>query len=266
MTVPIFRSEQMTYQNDYGVTVIQREAFARDYFNYKNGEHVVFGGPSTRGKTTLAFDLLEYCAKPTAPAYVAVSKPSDPVTQKRGLELGFRRVTTWPPEKKLNEYQMFGGKKPPGYLIWPPFGDLDTDMERCAELTRKLIMERYAQGAKGAKSEPGILVMDDTMVKAKIMGLDKEMVTILAMAGAMKLGLWIFVQKPTDSGRTTVWGYENATHLFFTKGGDRRMMLRYLEILGEHGQLANRIIPTLEPYQFLYCHKVEGFMCIVGAK
>lgn len=265
MTVPLFRSEQASYVNDNGVTVVTRKAFARDYFPYKPGEHVVFGGPSTRGKTTLAFDLLEYCATPEHPAYIAVSKPNDPVTAQRGRELGFRRVVQWPAEKKLSEYELFGGKKPAGYLVWPPFGDLDTDMERCAEITRKLIMERYANGAN-PKSKGGILVLDDTMVKAKVMGLDKEMVTILAMAGAMKLGLWIFVQKPTDSGRTTVWGYENATHLFFTKGGDERMLRRYVEILGENGPLAKRIIPTLKPYEFLYCHKVEGYMCIVGAK
>jgi hypothetical protein len=108
-------------------------------------------------------------------------------------------------------------------------------------------------------------VMDDTMVKAKIMGLDKEMVTILAMAGAMSLGLWIFVQKPTDSGSTPLWGFEMATHVFLTKGGDDRMLKRYMEILGDKGQAAAAIVPTLKPFQFLYVHKYEGFMCIVGA-
>lgn len=108
--------------------------------------------------------------------------------------------------------------------------------------------------------------MDDTMIKAKIMRLDNEMVTILAMAGAMKLGLWIFIQKPTDSGRTAVWGYEQATHLFFTKGGDERMLTRYVEIVGENGKLVKKIIPSLKPYQFLYVHKVNETMCIVDAK
>jgi hypothetical protein len=138
-------------------------------------------------------------------------------------------------------------------------------MERCAVITHKLLMERYAQGAR-PKSKGGILVMDDTMVKAKIMGLDRDMVTILAMAGAMRIGLWIFVQKPTDSGRTTLWGYENADHLFFTKGGDSRMLTRYVEIVGDNGPMVKRIIPTLQSFQFLYVHKTEGYMCIVGAE
>jgi hypothetical protein len=138
-------------------------------------------------------------------------------------------------------------------------------MERCAEITEKLLMERYAHGAS-RKNKGGILVMDDTMIKAKIMGLDKPMVTILAMAGAMKLGLWIFVQKPTDSGRTTLWGFEMATHLFFTRGGDERMLTRYVEIVGDKGMVVKQIIPSLGPYQFLYVHKVNGTMCIVDAK
>jgi len=263
MTTPLWMSERESYDRD-GITVIARRPFAAEYFDYKPGEHVVFGGPSTRGKTTLAFDLLEYNATPEFPAYLAVSKPQDPVTAQRGKELNFRRVTNWPPPKKISE--VFGGQKPNGFLIWPQFGDLETDMQRCAIVTAKLLMERYANGAS-RKNQGGMLVMDDTMIKAKIMGLDKPMVTILAMAGAMKLGLWIFVQKPTDSGRTTLWGFEQAIHLFLTKGGDARMLARYAEIIGgENGEMAKKIIPTLKSYEFLYVHKTEGFMCIVGAE
>lgn len=245
------------------MAVIARRAFARDYFDYRPGQHVVFGGPSTMGKTTLAMDLLEYIITPDFQAYLAQSKPRDEVTEARARSLNLREVSEWPPERKLGE--MFGGRKPNGFLVKPRFGNLNTDMEECARITSNLLMERYANGAN-PKSKPGILVMDDTMIKAKIMGLDSQMVTILAMAGAMGLGLWIFVQKPTDSGRTTLWGYEQARHVFFTKGGDAKMMARYLEILGENGPIAKRVIPTLEPYQFLYANKGTGHMCIVGAR
>src|ERR1700755_3300147 len=122
MTTPLGVEEQESYQRADGITVIRRRAFARDYFDPKPGEHVVFGGPSQHGKTSLAFDLLEYCANSDYPAYVAVSKPQDPVTAKRGKELNLRRVTEWPPPPKIGE--IMGGKKPPGFLIWPPFGDL----------------------------------------------------------------------------------------------------------------------------------------------
>jgi hypothetical protein len=240
-----------------GLIVVPRDEFVHERWNYKKGEHVVFGGRSTGGKTKLCFDLLAVTCSPTLPAYVAQSKPLDKETREGADRLDFRVVKDWPPNKKVKE--LWDGK-PRGYLVYPPFGDLNEDMERCAKVTGKLLDERYSAGAKG---QNGILVMDDTMVKAKIMGLDSKMVTILAMAGAMGMGEWIFVQKPTDSGRTTLWGYENSIHCFFTRGGDARMVKRYAEIGGEHAPTIQEVVPTLEQYQFLYFHQTEGWICIV---
>lgn len=251
---------------EYGLTVIPRDIFARNYFHYKGGEHVVFGGPSKRGKTELAFDLLAIVATPELPAYVAVSKPTDPVTAKRGKALGFRFVDDWPPQKKLKELELFGGKRPSGYVIWPHFGDINSDFGNAAGITARLMADRYTASARHKKHSAGILVMDDTMVKAKVMGLDSQMVTILAMAGAMEIGLWVFVQKPTDSGRTPLWAYENGDHYFFAKGGDQRMLYRYMQVgsAGEKAATVVEVVPQLENYQFLYLHDEE--ICIVDAK
>ena len=254
-------AEEITVRAD-GVSVVPRKEFCRR-FPYKAGQHVVFGGPSGRGKTELAFDLLETTATPALPAYVAVSKPTDPVTAKRGRQLGFRFVRDWPAPPKVKE--LWDGK-PSGYVIWPPFGDINRDMVRAAGITAELIEDRYSASARGDKHAAGILMMDDTMVKAKVMGLDRHMVTMLAMAKAMKIGLWVFVQKPTDSGRTTLWAYENGDHFFLTKGGDTRMLKRYEEIAGENGPVVRAVIPTLKNFQFLYFEKDHGYMCIVDAK
>jgi hypothetical protein len=259
---PLFTEDIDYIERPDGVKVYHRRAFCRDYFYYEPGEHVVFGGPSTYGKTTMAMDLIEYVVNPDFPAFIAVSKPRDAVTEQRGLELGFRRVSEWPPPVRIQE--MFGKQKPSGYLVWAKFGDMNTDMARSAALTAKLLDERYASGVS-KKNKGGVLVMDDTMIKGKIQGLDNQMVTILAMAGAMDIGLWTFVQKPTDSGRTATWSYEQSTHLFFTKGGDDAMKRRYREIIGEKGPIAIELINSLEPYQFLYFHRKKGWMCIVGA-
>lgn len=246
-----------------GIAVFQRHVFCESYFHFNKGEHVVFGGPTQRGKTTLAFDLVRHIATPEYPAYIAVSKPDDKTTISYGQRLGYRRISEFPPSKKVNEMKMFNGP-PSGYLVWPQFGDIETDIPNAARVHGKLLSQTYADGAKGDK--PCILIMDDTMVKAKIQGLDGQMVTILAMAGSMGISLWIFVQKPTDSGRTTVWGYEQATHLFFTKGGDEKMLNRYAEIAGDKGKIVKAVVPTLKPFQFLYIHKYEEFVCIVDGQ
>lgn len=265
MTQPLFLSEVERTQHTSGLTLVTRRAFVRD-FPYEQGEHTVFGGRSTGGKTSLAFDLMEYICTPDWPGYVAQSKPDDRVTRERGAQLNFRTVSEWPPMPKLGEVKAFGGQKPSGYIVVPHFGSLHEDMERCAVLTETLLMERYSAGADSKRRKPGILMMDDTMVKAKMMGQDSNMVTILAMGGAMGLALWVFIQRPADSGRTALWAFENATHIFLTKGGDKQMMKRYMEILGEHGPLALQVLPTLAEYQFLYYHRVKGYLCIVDAK
>lgn len=249
--------------NTVSVLVIPRQLFASSYWRYAPGEHVAFGGPTRKGKTTLAFDLLAETATPELPAYVSVSKPDDETSAKYGARLNYRRVSEWPPPPSFNEVVL--RERPSGYLVWPKFGDMDKDVANASAVTRNLLMDRYAAGARGRKKAKGILVMDDTMIKAKVLGLDREMTTILAMAGAMGIGLWTFVQKPTDSGRTAVWAYSQSEHVFVTKDKDTRSIMRYDEIGGQDPKLVAAIIPTLKPYQFLYIKQTEGYLCIVDA-
>lgn len=256
---------EKVYVGPGNLNVYPREIFASNYFKkrYKAGQHVIFGGPSKRGKTELAFDLLAQVATPELPAYVAVSKPTDKVTKERGEQLEFRFVQEWPVNRKVSE--LWNGR-PRGYVIWPKFGDIDNDFHNAARVTAKLLADRYTASARNHKHSAGILVMDDTMVKAKIMGLDNQMVTILAMAGAMGIGLWIFVQRPADSGRTPLWGFENGDHYFFAKGGDQRMLARYMQLgnSGNHSDLVQEVVPQLGEYQFLYQN--DDFVCIVDRK
>lgn len=253
----VFLSDVPQIRDD-GLMVVSRREFAAQRFDYKPGDHVVFGGKTQNGKTTLAFDLLEYVASPDCPAYVAVSKPKDGTTQRKGEQLGYRRVAEWPAPRTMKE--LMDGHGPSGYLIWPKFGDIDSDMERCAYVTSRLLGDVYTNGVRNKR---GILVMDDTMVKSKILGLDKQMTTVLAMSGAMGIGQWVFVQKPTDSGRTAIWAYEQSEHIFIAKGGDLRTRRRYDEITGLDAHLVSEAIRTLEPYQFLYVKKAEGYVCVV---
>jgi hypothetical protein len=261
MTTGLWTPDIEAFRREDGVWQFSRNEFCEFRFDYRPGEHVVFGGPSTRGKTRLAFNLLRYCATVSLPAYVAVSKPSDKETQEQGAMLGYRRVSVWPPPRKMGD--MLPENKPTGFLIWPKLGNSETDVEILSKVTSDLIAETYSGGVK---NKHAILVMDDTMVKAKVLGLDNPMVTVLAMGGAMGIGLWIFVQKPTDSGRVTLWGYENATHLFLTKGGDARMLQRYTEIAGEQGPKIRSVLPTLKDYEFLYIHKYQGWMVVISAQ
>lgn len=243
------------------VTIPRRE-FAQYYFYYEPGEHVVFAGPTQRGKTRLAFDLLEYCATPDCPAYVIVSKPRDPVTEKAGKRLGYRFVDNWPVERRIQE--AFDGP-PSGYIIWPKFGDIDKDIPNAAKVSRAVLADRYTQGVRGKK---GILVCDDTVVKSKIFKLDQEMTTHIAMAGAMDVGSWFFVQKPTGAGNAAVWSYGNSEHVFICNEPDKRNRDRYDEIGGVDSRQVSSMVSRLGQYEFLYIKRtpMDGrqIMCIVG--
>lgn len=258
MTSALFESD--AYQREDGLTVFSRHEFASERFDYKPGEHVVFGGPTQQGKTSLAFVLLEYTATPKCPVFVAVSKPRDPVSLREGKRLNYRFVTDWPVPKKLGE--IFNGN-PSGYIIWPKYGDIDNDVKRSAEVTRRLLTDRYTAGTK---HKEGILMLDDTMIKSKIMGLDREMVTILAMAGAMGLGQWTFVQKPTGAGETAIWSYGASEHQFLANDSDKRNRDRYDEIGGVDPKFVSQATMKLEPYQFLYIKRTGRQMCIVDSK
>ena len=250
-------NESGAYQRDDGLWVFPRQEFIQERFRYKPGNHVVFGGPSQNGKTSLAFDLLEVCATTDCPAYISVSKPRDPVTEKRGRELGFRRVADWPPPGNVRDFF----KDPPrGYIIWPPFGDLDTDVIRSREVTRRVIEERYAAGTKNKK---GILVLDDTYVKTKILRLDREMTTIHAMAGAMGLGAWTFVQKPTGAGETPIMAYGACEWAFLFSDPDKRSRQRYDEIGGLDPHYVGQKVMTLKKFQCLALQRTGRHICIV---
>lgn len=250
-------SNGTAYQRPDGLWVFPRREFVTERFRYKPGNHVLFGGPSQNGKTSLAFDLLEVCATPELPAYVAVSKPRDPVTEKRGRELGFRRVSEWPPP---GDVRNLWRDPPPGYLIWPPFGDLELDVERSRKITLDLIEDRYAAGAKNKK---GIMVLDDTYVKTKVLRLDRQMTTLHAMSGAMGLGAWTFVQKPTGAGETPLMAYGACEWAFLFSDPDKRSRQRYDEIGGFDPRFVSDKVMTLEKFQCLAIQRTGRHICIV---
>ena len=253
--------ESRAYRRDDGLWVFPAEEFDTRRFHYEPGQHVLFAGPTQRaGKTTRAFRLLKYIATPDLPAYVTVCKPDDKVTAQQGKELGFRRTPTWPVQPKIQE--MWDGK-PPGYLIWPDMKDPNTALDNAARATSDVIDDVYA---KGARKKKGILVLDDTVTKSKVLGLDRKMVMVITMSGAMGVGGWFFVQKPSDAGKAALWSYPNAEHVFISKDPVRKNRAYYDDIGGFEGGKVSRASMSLEPFQFLYLERSHGWMCVVDAK
>jgi hypothetical protein len=250
------------YQRDDGLWVFPRDEFASERFDYKPGQHVVFAGPTQRaGKTTLAFKLLEYTATPELPAYVSVCKPTDKVTASEGRRLDFRRSGVYPVTPKLKEY--FKDGRPSGYLIWPDMSDPNTAMDNASRITADLIDGVYSNGAKNKQC---ILVLDDTVTKSKVLGLDRKMVMIITMSGAMGVGGWFFVQKPSDAGKAALWSYPNAEYVFISKDPVKKNRVYYNDIGGFDSDQVAQVSMSLKPFQFLCLERTHGYMCIVDSK
>lgn len=249
------------YQREDGLWVFPRDQFASERFDYHPGEHVVFlGRTQGAGKTTLAFKLLEYCATPECPALVAVCKPVDKVTASEGQRLGYRRVEGYPVPVRISE--LVNGK-PSGYLIWPDMRDPDTAMDNAAQSTRGLIRQVYSDGVRKKQC---ILMLDDTVTKSRVLRLDNDMILIITMSGAMGVGGWFFLQKPTDVGKTALWAYPNCEKIFLSKTGDKRVGDRYDEIGGHDGHVIYRATQKLEKFQFLYAERSNGYLCVVDSR
>lgn len=250
------------YMRDDGIWVISRYEFVSQRFAYKPGQHVVFAGPTQRaGKTTLAFQLLEYIATPELPVYVSVSKPRDKVTASEGARLGYRRVSTYPFPPRFKELLREG--RPDGYLIWPDMTDPETAMENASMVTSRLIDGIYAKGAKG---DQAILFLQDTVTKSKVLGLDRQMVMVITMSGAMGIGGWFEVQKPSDAGKAALWSYPNAEHVFISKDPVKRNRDYYADIGGFDSISVSRVSMSLRKFQFLYLERSHGYMCIVDSQ
>lgn len=249
------------YQRSDGAWVLGRKEFATEHWTYRPGQHVCFAGPTQNGKTQLAFCLLEYTATQECPVHVAVSKPRDKVSSEEAARLGYRRSDSYPYPAKFKD--VFPDQRPSGYLMWPNMDNPETAIPRAQSETRKLINGVYADGAKGKRC---ILYLQDTVTKSKVLKLDKEMVMVLTMSGAMGIGGWFEVQKPTGAGDTALWSFSQSDHLFIARDPDKRNRERYTEIGGFDSKEVERISQTLKKYQFLYLEREHRYMCIVDSE
>lgn len=243
--------------------VIPRHEFAQHYFDYTPGNHVVFTGPTqASGKTQLAFDLLEYAATPECPAYVAVSKPKDAVTMHYAHLYHWRIIRKWPAGRQVKEYF---GHKYAGYVIWPHFGDLHNDRQHVHDVLAGMMSDLYGASARSKKPKHGIVVMDDTRDKSKVVGLDYEMTTYLSMAGAMGLGEWVFVQKGSQQGDTALMSYPNAAHMFFFRDPTTSGRSYIADIGGVDPFYIEWVLPQLKPRQALYIRRNGPVLAIVDS-
>ena len=247
-----------------GVTIYRfdRTEFLTERWHYSAGEHVTFLGPTQVGKTTLAFQLLEYSAHEHLPAVVIVMKPhqkktratgakvtGDATVAKWGRELKFPVIRQWPPPFS------WARKKPAGYVLWPRHSFIPAEDNRMLhDEFQKTLLALYKEG-------DCIVFGDEVYGLSAELGLDEELVAIWTRGASMGTGLWAASQKPSH---IPLWAYSQAAHIFIHNDPDKRARERFGEIGGFDPRLIEHIVAGLADHEWLYCRRRGRVMCIIN--
>jgi len=206
---------------------LERQEFLDHYFDYHPGEHLSLIYPTQRGKSHLAWQLIQAAHKrnPGLDVVALMPKPNSPATARWAGALNFQETPSWPPRKRLFQ------SDPDGYVLWPPHRkDIPAADNRAqvASVLREGMNRLYWQGNC-------ICFADDVFVAAVLMGLNPECEQFWTAGGEGGAGLWSANQKPSGtlgSGSVSSFSYNSASHLFLGKDTDERNIRRFAEIGG----------------------------------
>jgi energy-coupling factor transporter ATP-binding protein EcfA2 len=212
---------------DREINRIPRKTFVQEFGeNYEPGQHVTFLGPSGRGKTTLAVQLLLSVRAHKEDIRVVVLhgkiKGRDHVISDLSKRAGIPVVTHWPPRGIRAKYKARNAR---GAILRPLSKALDNTQEENDVLTveyKKAIHASYHAPMK----KPVIVLVDEAHQTHTDLGLRKDCEGPL-MRGRPVCGEWSLVQR----GRYVSYHvYDQAEHVFIFYDPDRNNQQRYSEI------------------------------------
>lgn len=251
--------------------------FDTSYFDWRQGEHVTFIGPTDYGKSTLAMAILRHRE------YVVffASKPQDPALDQL-IQEGYVRTASWPPPPRQienpGEDQMpqrihpfyrawFDTQAPttpplitepePKILLWPDASDPARSIHVQREVFEKALLDIFHAGGYAVH-------FDEAAYMARKLRLADLMETYWQQARSMRISISAATQRPAD---IPLEAYDQATHLFLARNRDANAQKRLGEIGGGiDGKLVARIVADLPKYDWLYVDTRDGSMVIVNVR
>lgn len=241
----------MQTEESVDIDVKTRDEFL-DYFaaNYGSGQHVLFLGPTQRGKTTLCHQMLARVISPERRTRVLAGKPPgrDHVMGEAADNLNLRITEEWPPAWSHKD------RKKNGYVVRPKHSltDIKADSENLREQFRKTMVDSYAS------QKDVILVCDETHHVQNEYKLKAELEAPL-MRGAPVCAVWMLVQR----GRyITYMAYDASDWVLVYNDPDRSNRQRYAEIGGVDPRLVEEILSGLRTGKGANGNTISECLCI----
>lgn len=217
------------------------DAVAEFQARHKRGEHVLFVGPTGRGKTTFASSLLMKPA--TERALVMSVKGRDPALAQLG-----KRVGAWPmPHGRsvaLRIRQQWNDDKPPYIYRWEPEFNSSRDLVLAARMVNNTLEWLW-------QSRGWTLYLPDLQIIADrgMMGLGKPVEAHLLTARSRDDSLWLDAQAPRWIPRAAA---DQVSHLFVFKNRDIDVVRRLREIAGLDMYTVQWIMSQLAWHEILW--------------
>lgn len=218
------------------------DRFMRKVFAFKQGEHITLVGPTGRGKTTLARELI----KRRKYVVVFASKRKDELLSAMKQD-GHYEVT-----------KHFDGVGPgvDKFVLDPGHGRTLRDT--------KAIQEREFRHALELAHHQGnwCVYVDEGKRICDILKLAPECEMIWQEGRSLGVSLVMSVQRPV---KIPLAAYDQPTHLFFWRDMDEANLKRIGGIGGTSNKLIRETVASLEGHNVLYLNTRSGEMAITKA-
>lgn len=206
---------------------MSRKQFVQDFGReYRAGQHVTFLGPSGRGKTTMAGQMLlsvrKHHPEITAILLHGKIKGRDASIEKISKISGYPIVSRWPPRRLRDKYRM---RKSRGAILRPLSRAGENPDDENA-LLRGQYRRAIHRGYNAPKKKPVILVIDESHQTQNDLKLMKDCEGPL-MRGRPVCGEWNLVQRGRFISYHT---YDQAEWVLMYYDPDRNNQQRYSEI------------------------------------